>query len=91
MVNVIFSRNQQDSYQNDAENDSDEVYADLSYEEKYCSIASFKEIKDVEVPKITDALIEIEDCFNEKKYKELNEANKQIEELVHLLDLMIMK
>jgi len=33
----------------------------------------FKEIKDVEVPKITDALIEIEDCFNEKKYKELNE------------------
>ncbi len=33
----------------------------------------FKEIKDVEVPKITDALIEIEDCFNEKKYQELNE------------------
>ena len=33
----------------------------------------FKEIKDVEVPKITDALIEIEDCFNDKKYKELNE------------------
>ena len=28
----------------------------------------FKEIKDVEVPKITDALIEIEDCFNEKRY-----------------------
>ena len=33
----------------------------------------FKEIKDVEVPKITDALIEIEDYFNDKKYKELNE------------------
>lgn len=33
----------------------------------------FKEIKEVEVPKITDALIEIEDCFNEKKYKELND------------------
>ena len=33
----------------------------------------FKEIKDVEVPKITDALIEIEDCFNEKDYKSLNE------------------
>lgn len=33
----------------------------------------FKEIKDVEVPKITDALIEIEDCFNEKEYKTLND------------------
>ncbi len=33
----------------------------------------FKEIKENEVPKITDALIEIEDCFNEKKYKLLNE------------------
>ncbi len=33
----------------------------------------FKEIKEVEVPKITDALIEIEDCFNEKDYKSLNE------------------
>lgn len=33
----------------------------------------FKEIKDVEVPKITDALIEIEDCFNEKKYNTLND------------------
>lgn len=33
----------------------------------------FKEIKDVEVPKITDALIEIEDCFNDKEYKTLNE------------------
>lgn len=33
----------------------------------------FKEIKDNEVPKITDALIEIEDCFNERDYKTLNE------------------
>lgn len=33
----------------------------------------FKEIKDVEVPKLTDALIEIEDCFNEKRYNELND------------------
>ena len=33
----------------------------------------FKEIKEIEVPKITDALIEIEDCFHEKKYKELND------------------
>ena len=33
----------------------------------------FKEIKDEEVPKITDALIEIEDCFNEKDYKTLND------------------
>lgn len=33
----------------------------------------FKEIKEVEVPKITDALIEIEDCFSEKDYKTLND------------------
>lgn len=33
----------------------------------------FKEIKDVEVPKITDALIEIEDCFNERDFKSLND------------------
>ena len=33
----------------------------------------FKEIKDVEVPKLTDALIEIEECFNEKDYKTLND------------------
>ena len=31
----------------------------------------FKEIKDVEVPKITDELIEIEELFHSKKYKEL--------------------
>ena len=39
----------------------------------------FKEIKDVEVPKITDALIEIEDCFQDKKYKELNEKIAKVE------------
>lgn len=39
----------------------------------------FKEIKDVEVPKITDALIEIEDYFNDKKYKELNEKIAKVE------------
>lgn len=33
----------------------------------------FREIKDVEVPKITDALIEIEDCFNERDFKSLND------------------
>ncbi len=31
----------------------------------------FKEIKDIEVPKITDELIEIEELFHSKKYKEL--------------------
>lgn len=39
----------------------------------------FKEIKDVEVPKITDALIEIEDCFNEKDYKSLNDKIAKVE------------
>ena len=33
----------------------------------------FKEIKDVEVPALTNTLIEIEDCFNEKHYEELND------------------
>lgn len=33
----------------------------------------FNEIKDVDIPKITDELIAIEDLFNEKKYKELDE------------------
>ncbi len=33
----------------------------------------FKEIKDVEVPKLTDALLEIEECFNERDYKSLND------------------
>ena len=33
----------------------------------------FKQIKDVEVPKITDALIDIEECFNESDYKALND------------------
>ena len=39
----------------------------------------FKEIKDVEVPKITDALIEIEDCFQDKNYKDLNEKIAKVE------------
>ena len=41
--------------------------------------ARFKEIKDEEVPKITDALIEIEDCFNEKDYKILNDKIAKVE------------
>ena len=39
----------------------------------------FKEIKDEEVPKITDALIEIEDCFNEKDYTALNDRIAKVE------------
>ena len=39
----------------------------------------FKEIKDEEVPKITDALIEIEDCFNEKDYKTLSDKIARVE------------
>ena len=41
----------------------------------------FKDIKDVEVPKITDLLIEIEDIFNKKNYKELKNkiANVELE------------
>lgn len=39
----------------------------------------FKEIKDVEVPKITDALLEIEELFNEKKYKELKKRIADVE------------
>jgi len=31
----------------------------------------FEEIKEIEIPKITDQLLEIEDLFQEKKYKEL--------------------
>ena len=33
----------------------------------------FNEIKEVDIPKITDELIVIEDLFNERKYKELDE------------------
>ena len=33
----------------------------------------FKNIKDVEVPKITDALIEIEELFHDKDYKALKQ------------------
>ncbi len=39
----------------------------------------FKEIKDVEVPKITDALLEIEELFAERKYKELKRKISEIE------------
>ena len=39
----------------------------------------FKKIKDEEVPKITDALLEIEDLFEEKDYKNLRLKIAQIE------------
>lgn len=39
----------------------------------------FKEIKDVEVPKITDALLEIEDLFNQKLYKDLKKKIAEVE------------
>lgn len=39
----------------------------------------FKKIKDEEVPKITDGLIEIEDLFHEKNYKKLKERIAEIE------------
>ena len=39
----------------------------------------FKEIKDIEVPKISDALLEIEDLFNETKYKELKKKIAEVE------------
>jgi len=46
----------------------------------------FKEIKDVEIPKITDTLIEIEDCFNDKEYDSLNEKLAKAE-----LDIFYLK
>ena len=39
----------------------------------------FKKIKDEESPKITDALIEIEDLFHEKEYKKLKEKIAETE------------
>ena len=39
----------------------------------------FKEIKDKEVPKLTDQLIEIEELFNNKKYKELKAKLAKVE------------
>jgi len=39
----------------------------------------FTEIKDIEVPKITDQLLEIEELFNEKKYKELKKKLAEAE------------
>lgn len=43
--------------------DMEEVYTEW--------LRRFKEIKDVEVPKITDQLLNIEELFHDKKYKEL--------------------
>ena len=39
----------------------------------------FKKIKDEEVPKISDELLEIEDLFSDKNYKELKQKIAQIE------------
>ncbi len=39
----------------------------------------FKQIKDEEVPRITDALLEIEELFNEKEYKELKKRIADVE------------
>ncbi len=39
----------------------------------------FKELKDVEVPKLTDQLLEIENLYQEKKYKELKKKIAQVE------------
>jgi septation ring formation regulator len=39
----------------------------------------FKEIKDVEVPKISDAILEIEELFNERKYKDLRKKIAEVE------------
>lgn len=45
----------------------------------------FKEIKDEEIPKITDNLIVIEDLFNDKKYKELDEKIAKAELQIYYL------
>ena len=39
----------------------------------------FKEIKDIDIPKITDALIEIEDCYNEREFKVLDDKIAKVE------------
>ncbi len=39
----------------------------------------FKDIKDIDIPKITDALIEIEDCYNEKQFKVLDDKIAKVE------------
>ncbi len=51
--------------------DSKEIFAEWQ--------RRFKEIKDVEVPKITDALLEIEDLFNDRNYKELKKKIAEVE------------
>ncbi len=45
--------------------------------DNWCS--RLKEIKEVEVPKITDALIEIEEAFEDKNYKELKSKIASLE------------
>ena len=39
----------------------------------------FKEIKDVEIPWITDTLLDVEQLFNEKRYKELKHELAEVE------------
>lgn len=39
----------------------------------------FSEIKDIEIPKITDDVLEIEDLFNIKKYKDLDSKMAKVE------------
>jgi len=39
----------------------------------------FRDIKDVDIPKITDALIEIEDCYNEREFKVLDDKIAKVE------------
>ncbi len=39
----------------------------------------FKEIKDVEVPKITDQLLEIEELYNDRNYKDLKKKLAEVE------------
>ena len=52
------------------------------YEEWY---QRFNDIKDKEIPKITDEIIEIEDEFNEKKYKNIEKDILNAESTINLL------
>lgn len=52
------------------------------YEEWY---QRFNDIKDKEIPKITDEIIEIEDEFNEKKYKNIKKDILNAESTINLL------
>ena len=51
------------------------------YEEWY---QRFNDIKDKEIPKITDEIIEIEDEFNEKKYKNIEKDILNAESTINL-------